>query len=183
MVYLISDFLNVSRIHTGKFMIERKPVQLAEMVKSEIAQLQAEAQNRNLHLEYHMPAHFPVLQLDEDKTRQVIMNFIDNAIYYTPSGGTVSVELTSSDKDVTLRVRDTGIGVPQKERHHLFTKFFRATNARHMRPDGTGIGLFLAKKVVVGQGGVLLFESQENKGSVFGFTLPKHPPKDIVISE
>lgn len=173
MVYLIADFLNVSRIHTGKFMIERAPVVLSELIQSEVNQLKAAAANRNLTLQYHAPTHFPTLMLDADKTRQVIMNFIDNAIYYTPIGGTISVELTATDKEVTFKVRDTGIGVPKAERHNLFTKFFRATNARSMRPDGTGIGLFLAKKVIVSQGGAIIFESETGRGSTFGFTFPR----------
>jgi signal transduction histidine kinase len=173
MVYLISDFLNVSRIHTGKFVIERRPVILSELIQAEIDQLQAAAKAKGLILVYHAPTHFPALMLDEDKTRQVIMNFIDNAIYYTPSGGTITVELTAGAHEVMLKVRDTGIGVPKDERHHLFTKFFRASNARNMRPDGTGIGLFLAKKVVVSQGGALIFDSEVGKGSTFGFVFPR----------
>jgi signal transduction histidine kinase len=179
MVYLISDFLNVSRIHTGKFVIERRPVLLSELIQTEINQLQASAEAKGLDLVYHAPTHFPTLILDADKTRQVIMNFIDNAIYYTPSGGTITVELTAGAKEVSLKVHDTGIGVPKAERHHLFTKFFRATNARNMRPDGTGIGLFLAKKVVASQGGALIFDSEVGKGSTFGFVFPRNHMNEV----
>jgi len=111
--------------------------------------------------------------LDETKTRQVIMNLIDNAIYYTPSGGHIRIELQASDRAVELRVIDDGIGVPKAEQHHLFTKFYRAGNARKARPDGTGLGLFMAKKVIIAQGGSIIFESQENVGSTFGFSFPK----------
>jgi signal transduction histidine kinase len=111
--------------------------------------------------------------LDETKTRQVIMNLVDNAIYYTPTGGHIKVQLTAADKTVELRVVDDGIGVPKSEQHHLFTKFFRAGNARKARPDGTGLGLFMAKKVVLAQGGSIIFESRENVGSTFGFSFPR----------
>ena len=72
-----------------------------------------------------------------------------------------------------LRVEDDGIGVPKSEQPHLFTKFYRAGNARKARPDGTGLGLFMAKKVIIAQGGSLIFESQEGKGSTFGFVFSK----------
>ncbi|HET7630105.1 MAG TPA: sensor histidine kinase, partial [Candidatus Saccharimonadales bacterium] len=68
---------------------------------------------------------------------------------------------------------DDGIGVPKHEQHHLFTKFYRAGNAKKARPDGTGLGLFMAKKVIVAQGGTLIFNSEEGKGSTFGFSFAK----------
>lgn len=173
MVYLIADLLNVSRLKTGKFIIEPMPVDLTEVVKEELSQLQETASSRSLTLAYDKPKDFPKLMLDETKTRQVIMNFVDNAIYYTPSGGHITVHLVNNKTTVELRVEDDGIGVPKSEQPHLFTKFYRAGNARKARPDGTGLGLFMAKKVVVAQGGSLIFESHEGKGSTFGFVLSK----------
>lgn len=172
MVYMIADFLNVSRLKTGKFLLEPSTVSLPALINEEISQLAPTAQSRGLTLEAHVPAEFPDLQLDETKIRQVIMNFIDNAIFYSNSGGTIVISLEAKDGVVTFTVKDTGIGVPAAERAKVFSKFFRASNARHVRPDGTGIGLFMAKKVVSAHGGEMIFESQENKGSLFGFTLP-----------
>lgn len=173
MVYLISDLLNVSRLRTGKFVIEATPVNLADIITDEIEQLKETATTRELTLTYDKPADFPLLMLDETKTRQVIMNYIDNAIYYTPSGGHIEVRLVNKPSAVELRVVDDGIGVPKSEQHHLFTKFYRAGNARKARPDGTGLGLFMAKKVIAAQGGAVIFDSQENKGSTFGFSFSK----------
>lgn len=173
MVFLIADLLNVSRLKTGKFVIEEMPVNLAETVGSEIEQLQTTAAGRQLTLRYEQPKVFPTMLLDENKTRQVIMNLVDNAIYYTPAGGTVEVSVKETASAVEFRVKDNGIGVPRSERPHLFTKFYRAGNARKARPDGTGLGLFMAKKVVVSQGGSIIFETEEGKGSTFGFIFPK----------
>lgn len=173
MVYLIADLLNVSRLKTGKFIIEPAPVNLAEMVEQEMEQLKETAAAKGLTLTYDKPKEFPALMLDETKTRQVIMNFADNAIYYTPAGGHIRVELMETPASVELRVVDDGIGVPKHEQHHLFTKFYRAGNARKARPDGTGLGLFMAKKVVAAQGGAIIFESTEGKGSTFGFVFSK----------
>jgi signal transduction histidine kinase len=173
MVYLIADLLNVSRLKTGKFVIEPKVTHLPDVVESEVNQLLETAQGRQLQLIYEKPAHFPQLWMDETKIRQVIMNFIDNAIYYTPAGGHINVSLFESEESIAFTVTDDGIGVPRHDQHHLFTKFYRAGNARKARPDGTGLGLFMAKKVIVAQGGALIFHSAEGKGSTFGFTFPK----------
>lgn len=183
MVYLIADLLNVSRLRTGKFVINNIPVNLAEVVEEEIEQLKATAATRGLELEYVRPKKFPELFLDETKIRQIIMNFADNAIYYTPSGGKIIVKLEDLEHTVEFKVIDNGIGVPRSERKHLFTKFYRAGNARQARPDGTGLGLFMAKKVIVAQGGAVIFETKEGKGSTFGFTFSKTKcavPKDFV---
>lgn len=173
MVYLIADLLNVSRLKTGKFIIEQVPVNLAEVVQQEIGQLTEAAAGRSLTLTYEQPETFPDLLLDETKTRQVIMNFVDNAIYYTPAGGHITVKLVETPASVEFRVEDDGIGVPKNERQHLFTKFYRAGNARKARPDGTGLGLFMAKKVIVAEGGAIIFQSEEGKGSTFGFVFSK----------
>ena len=173
MVYLIADLLNVSRLRTGKFVIEPSPVNLANVVQEELAQLKETAVSRSLELTYDKPKHSPGLMLDETKTRQVIMNFIDNAIYYTQAGGHIKVRLVETPKNIEFRVEDDGIGVPSRERKHLFTKFYRAANARKARPDGTGLGLFMAKKVTISQGGAIIFDSREGQGSTFGFMFSK----------
>lgn len=174
MVYLISDLLNVSRLRTGKFIIETAPTDLSKVIQGEINQLRETAGARDLTLDYERPDEFPLLKLDETKIRQVIMNFIDNAIYYTPAGGSIVVSLTTTKQTVEFKVTDTGLGVPKKEQHHLFSKFYRAENAKRARPDGTGLGLFMAKKVIIAQGGAIIFKSQEGKGSTFGFSFPRY---------
>lgn len=178
MAKMITELLNVSRMSTGKFKIDPKPVDLAKVVQDEVEQLKLHADSRGLKLVYQKPAQPIMCELDEDKTRQVLMNFIDNAIFYTKQGS-VTVSLAQDENEVTFKVVDTGIGVPESVKEKMFTKFYRADNAKVARPDGTGLGLFLAKKVVEDQGGKLIFESQEGKGSTFGFILPnKVKPAD-----
>jgi len=173
MANLISDLLNLSRLSTGKFVIDYSQVDLRQLIDQEIRQLKETAAARGVKLQYTPPESFPLAYLDDNKTHQVVMNFIDNAIYYTPAGGTVTVELEETDTAIEFRVTDTGIGVPREMQRHLFTKFYRADNARKARPDGTGLGLFMAKKVILAQGGSVIFESEENKGSTFGFRFSK----------
>lgn len=172
MVHVINDFLNVSRLQTGKFMIEPTAVDLKTVVRQEVDNLQTTAGSRGLTLHYQAPATMPQLELDEGKIRQVIMNFVDNAIYYSREGTAIDIVLRAAAGQVTFEVHDTGIGVPASEQKELFGKFFRASNARKHRPDGTGVGLFLAKKVVTAHGGDVIFRAPRGGGSIFGFRLP-----------
>jgi len=173
MVYLISDLLNVSRLKTGKFLIEPTVVYLPDVVQSEVDQLRDNAKSRDLTIEFVKPESFSRLMLDDMKIRQVIMNFIDNAIYYTKSGGKIQAALKETSQSVEFTITDNGIGVPKEQQHKLFAKFYRAENARKTRPDGTGLGLFMAKKAIIAQGGSIIFNSKEGKGSTFGFSFPK----------
>lgn len=180
MVYLIADLLNVSRLNTGKFVIDATETNLADLVQQEVDQLQRHAESRKMELTYKKPAKFPLLMLDETKTRQVIMNFTDNALYYTPEGGKVKVAIRETPTAIEFTVTDNGIGVPRELQHKLFSKFYRADNAKQARPDGTGLGLFMAKKVIVAQGGAVIFKSKVGLGSTFGFSFPK---KKILVKK
>lgn len=175
MVHLIHDFLNVSRLQTGKFMIELTPVNLTKLIEEEVASLERVAKSRSMRIDFVNKAGDVMMPLDDTKTRQVVMNYIDNAIYYSHPDTTITVELAKSDEDISLKVKDSGIGVPKSEQSQLFEKFYRASNARKQRPDGTGVGIFLAKKVITGLGGEVIFESKEGQGSTFGFRLPYKP--------
>lgn len=182
MVYLIADLLNVSRLRTGKFVIEPIQCNLANVIDEEVSQLVETAKSRNLELSFKKPKRFPLTLVDETKIRQVVMNFIDNAIYYTPSGGHIVVKLEELPRSIEVTVSDDGIGVPKAAQHKLFTKFYRADNARLARPDGTGLGIYMAKKIIAAQGGAIIFKSHPGKGSTFGFTFSKAtvivPPKE-----
>lgn len=172
MVFLINDFLNVSRLQTGKFELEKSDMELVALTREEVRQLEDTARVKQIEIVYHPPSGVMPFHGDENKLRQVMMNFIDNAIYYSPSGTKIKVQLYKESSRIIFKVTDAGIGVPKAEQPKLFTKFFRATNARRQRPDGTGIGLYMAKKVIIAHGGAIIFESREGKGSTFGFRLP-----------
>ncbi|MDP4038899.1 MAG: HAMP domain-containing sensor histidine kinase, partial [bacterium] len=145
---------------------------LNKLIADEISQLQFRAQSNGVKLIYTPPKKpVPIVKLDEDKTKQVVMNLIDNAISYAPKGE-VTVSLDSNGKEIVYKVSDNGIGIPKSQQNKLFGKFFRASNAQKTKPDGTGLGLYLVKRVVEDQGGEVIFESEEGKGSTFGFKLP-----------
>lgn len=174
MAGLVSDFLNVSRIQTGKFVIEQTSFDLRTATEQEVDRLRPMAAVHHMKLKLNVEGDDFTVVADESKLRQVIMNFIDNAIYYSHPDSTVTINLVRSKDAVSLTVVDTGIGVPESEQARLFNKFYRAKNARTQRPDGTGVGLFLAQKVISAHHGSVIFSSKEGKGSVFGFSLPLH---------
>jgi len=183
MVGLIADFLNVSRLQTGKFIIDKKPFDLKNVVRQEVADLQLMATTHDIKLRAKLGVGtFPV-NADEQKLRQVIMNFIDNAVYYSPANSTVVVSIEKVKDTAAVTIVDTGIGVPQAEQTRLFQKFFRAGNARKQRPDGTGVGLYLARRVVAAHGGQIIFSSKEGKGSTFGFSLPLSKEVPAVVEK
>ena len=168
MAHLISDLLNVSRISTGKLTIDTEEFDLNAVTQEEVEQLQQQAKARGVQLTYHAADKPVMATLDEGKIRQVIMNFTDNAIYYAPQGE-VKVYVDDKDGVVELRVEDNGIGVAETDKEQLFSKFYRAENARQVRPDGTGLGLYMSKQVIEAQGGEIIFDSKEGEGSTFGF--------------
>lgn len=172
MVRLIADFLNVSRLQTGKFTIEKTTFDLKDAVEGEVRNLQLIAATHDIKLRLNAVNEPLVVAADEQKIRQVIMNFIDNAIYYSHPRSTIVINVEKVKNDVAMTVVDTGIGVPQEAQARLFTKFFRAPNARKQRPDGTGVGLYLARRVINGHNGGIIFSSKENMGSTFGFRIP-----------
>ncbi|MBI2798568.1 hypothetical protein HYX70_04775 [Candidatus Saccharibacteria bacterium] len=176
MARLIDDLLNVSRMEAGRFFIDAVSTDVVKMTQQEVDQLQSLAQAKKVELVYEPPKTplKPIL-LDENKTRQVIMNLVDNAIHYSQppaGGGHVHVKLTAEGSNLVFTVQDDGIGVPKEQQGRLFHKMFRAGNAKNVRPDGTGLGLYLVKRVVEDQGGQIIFQSEEGKGSLFGFRLP-----------
>ncbi len=178
MARLIDDLLNVSRMEAGRFFIDATKVDLNKVVPQEIEQLQNMADTKKVKLTYIKPSKpVPLMHLDENKTRQVIMNLADNAVHYSSppaGGGKVEIRLERDGDDIVYVVRDNGIGVPKDQQDKLFSKMFRARNAQEVRPDGTGLGLYLVKRVVEDQGGKIIFESEPGKGSMFGFRMPIH---------
>lgn len=183
MSVMISDLLNISRIQSGKFFIDSQPANLADIAESSVAELSKSAESAGVTVSYAKPANFPESSFDVSKTTNVIMNFIDNAIHYAKTKGQIKVIVDHGEDYVEIQVKDDGIGVPLSEQKNLFTKFFRANNAKKVSPDGTGIGLYLAREVVAAQKGSLIFASEEGNGSTFGFRLPMKVPSTPITEE
>lgn len=110
--------------------------------------------------------------MDKQKMTLVLQNLLENAVKYTPPNGEVIVSVKDNKKELEISVSDNGIGIPDKDKVKLFTKFFRADNVIRMQVEGSGLGLFIVKNIIEKHGGQITCESEEGKGTKFIFTLP-----------
>lgn len=173
MIFLINDLLNVTRIEEGKYVHEQKLADIVEILTETAETAKDEAAQKGFTLEFTIPKEKPPLILiDIEGMRLVLQNLTENAIRYTPPGGTVTISLAHTDKDIVVSVHDTGVGIPQEDQSRIFTKFFRGDNVVRMETEGTGLGLFIAKNIVEAHGGKIWFDSAPGKGSTFSFSLP-----------
>ncbi|MFZ2226406.1 MAG: ATP-binding protein [Candidatus Moraniibacteriota bacterium] len=179
---LIEDLLNVSKIESGKLEYEFSKFKMEKICQEVVDTLFPKAKDHNLYLEYKAPKKaLPELVIDGTKVREVISNLVDNAVKYTPKGGvTLSLELCARNEanclsapHIRITVSDTGIGVPPEEMEYLFLKFSRGKDVHRLNATGTGLGLFVGKKMIEGNGGKIWIESEgKDKGSRFIVELP-----------
>jgi PAS domain S-box-containing protein len=175
MIHLINDLLNVSRIEEGKYLYRPAFVQLDELTQSVISSYKSELERKNIKLIFEKAEKsLPKVKIDVEKINLVITNFLDNAVKYTPAKGEVKIclNLINKNKEIEFSIKDSGIGIPDRDKKRLFTKFFRSENAVRMETDGSGLGLFITKNIIEAHGGRVWFESRDGKGSTFYFSLP-----------
>ncbi|MBT4349509.1 GAF domain-containing protein [bacterium] len=176
----INVFLNVSRIEAGRLKLDKHAVQIDTMVTSVITELQNAAINKGIKLSYiKSKQEVPLIYADNDKLREVVLNLIDNAIKYTPKGS-IEVFLEFNEQVLTFISRDTGIGIHTEEARTLFRKFVRGDGVAQIHTGGSGLGLFIAQKIVKEHDGRIWVESEgKGKGSVFKFEVPIATEKQI----
>lgn len=167
---LIDAMLDVSRIASGQLSIQREPLDLAALVQT-VASETATSTDRHA-IVYNGPDRPVMVEGDRTRLEEVLLNLVQNAIKYSPDGGTIAVDLRASESDAYISVRDTGIGIPAESLPHLFDAFYRATNAQSSRISGMGIGLAVVRDVAALHGGNVTVESEEGKGSTFTICLP-----------
>lgn len=172
MINLVRDFLDASSLSAGTFKVTKSYCDLVGIAKAAVLEARSMAKTVGVELMLEIESKSYSVEVDEKKIKEAMLNFIDNAIKYSDPGMTVRIRLANHKGKVRLEVIDEGIGVPKDEQAALFSKSFRASNAIKARPDGNGLGLFLAKKVIDAHEGYVIFKSKPNKGSTFGFTLP-----------
>lgn len=173
MINLINDLLNVTRIEEGRYLYKPVLAQFEDLVEEVANNYKGEIKRRNIKFWLEKPKEkMPKMKMDMEKMKLAVSNLLDNAIRYTLSGGKVRVSLKYEEKKIKFSVEDSGIGVSKDQQKRLFTKFFRGANAIRTETEGSGLGLFIAKNIIEAHGGNVWFESEEDKGSVFGFDLP-----------
>jgi PAS domain S-box-containing protein len=169
---IVDQLLNVARLDAGDLQVELDRIDLGSVV-SELVESVEESGVMNGHrFEIDLPDEPLAAEADPDKVRQVFNILVENALRYSPGGGTVTVGARRSDDRVQVRVADEGIGIPAAERERIFRKFYRAESAARDGAAGTGLGLFIAKELVTAMGGRIWVESTEGEGSSFSFELP-----------
>ena len=171
-IRLVNSLLNVSKIESGKILVEPRLTDLTRLISSVMTDFRLEAGEPGKKLTAVIDKKIPKIYIDEDQIRQVYANLISNAVRYTKKGGVISVKVYLSKNFIMTEIKDNGIGIPKREQKRVFDKFFRASNALKIETDGTGLGLFLSKTIVESSGGKMGFRSSEGKGSTFWFTLP-----------
>ncbi|MFA6198632.1 MAG: ATP-binding protein [Patescibacteria group bacterium] len=173
MIRLVNMFLNVSKIEAGRFTLTKKPTQMEDLINSEIAELIKVADEKGLKVEFKEPKKvLPPVMVDADKLKDVILNLVDNAIKYTEKGK-ITVTAEQTDGHVKVAIKDTGRGIPKEDVDRLFSKFVRGENIAQVQPDGSGLGLYIAKRIVDSHGGKIWVESDGlGKGSSFIFQIP-----------
>jgi len=172
MIRLVNDLLDVSRIEQGRLDLRPQKFSLAGVWGELILETNPIARINSISLSAAIPEDLPAVWGDPDRTRMVVQNLLDNALKYSKEGGKIEVKISKQGKFLRSEIKDDGVGIPEKQKNQIFQKFFRSDNVKRMQTEGTGLGLFIAKGIVELSGGEIGFESEENRGSVFWFTLP-----------
>ena len=168
---IITDLLTLTQMDSKDTAIRRETLDFTALCEDSIHALRPAAEKAHLRLRCDI-APGVSLSGDASKLGQAVYNLIDNAIKYTPEGGTVSVTLTADAREAMLQVQDTGIGIPQEDVQHIFDRFYRVDKARSRATGGTGLGLSIVRQMVQLHGGDITVDSNPGKGSVFTVILP-----------
>lgn len=171
MIKLVNELLNASRMETGNITLKQKTVNLNSIVKEAYDELMIKVTEKKQKLILETKGKLKV-NTDPILLRQIINNLVTNANRYTPPGGKITIKTYKKNSMAVFEVKDTGYGIPENQKDKLFSKFFRADNIITKQTDGTGLGLYIAKSAIETLGGKIWYESKENVGSTFYFSLP-----------
>ena len=167
---MVSELTELSRIEAGSVELKKEAVNLNELVDEAIIQLSPLANKQNITLNTVLSDSLPSVKVDRDRISQTITNLIHNAIKFNRTSGNVTIITSSDDKAITVKVIDTGIGIPKANLPHVFERFYKADKSR--ANSGSGLGLAIAKHTIEAHGGIIWAQSEEGKGSTFSFTIP-----------
>ncbi|MGZ8365053.1 MAG: two-component system histidine kinase PnpS [Nitrospira sp.] len=178
---IIEDLLELSKIESGRVSLKEEPLELRSVVDRTLSMIKPIADKKRHRLVTSIDPSLPSVAGDEGRLVQVLTNLLDNAIKYTPEGGTITVGATLAPSignaeppagAIELNVTDTGIGIPEEDRPRVFERFYRVDKARSRELGGTGLGLAIVKHIVEGHGGQVWVEANHPQGSRFVVRLP-----------
>ncbi|MDK9711829.1 two-component system histidine kinase PnpS [Acidaminobacter sp.] len=170
---LIDDLLILTDIERRTEDGVYEPIDLRKTICDVVLMLEDSAATKSIAIQKLLPETLPILHGNPNWFKQMVINLIDNAVKYTPEGGHVTVKVTFDAKDITLSVRDNGIGIERDHLGRLFERFYRVDKARSRDVGGTGLGLAIVKHIVLSFGGVISVKSEPGKGSEFTAKLPR----------
>ena len=169
--HLLEDLAGLHDQVLGKLELNRAPVQLGDWLVSTLSPWEAAARQKGLFWEVAVSPDLPVVRIDPDRMAQAIGNIVSNAIKFTPSGGKVSVDVRSESGQLSIQVADTGPGIPLNEQEKIFQPFIRGNQGRRI-VEGMGLGLSIAREIIVAHGGDIKLESTPGTGSRFVLQIP-----------
>ena len=172
---MIDDLLEVTRLETGKLTVEPERVSVAIAVTDSFNTLQGSARAKGVTLSYNLPPNLPSANADATRLRQILIILLDNAIKFTPEGGSVIIQARVFHKDprfLLLEVSDTGIGISPEMGQRIFERLYQVSERTETSRKGLGLGLHICKELVTRQGGEIWAQRRSDSGSVFSFTLP-----------
>lgn len=177
MIRMINDLLNLSRMDSGNAELQKEWVNFNELVNFVLNRFDMMVTNQTKR--YTIRRDFTQrelwMEVDADRMIQVIDNIMNNAIKYSPDGGTITVSLSETHNHILLSIRDQGLGIPKADLTKIFTRFYRVDKARARQQGGTGLGLAISREVIKAHGGSIWAQSRENYGSTFFISLPYEP--------
>jgi signal transduction histidine kinase len=172
MIELVNTLLNISRIESGRIIIESKLTDLKELISTVIHEFEPKLKEKNQKIIVNINPNLKKVNCDSKLIFEVYKNLISNAIKYSPKEGEIQIFVSSDPKNVISQITDNGYGIPKKDQGKVFDKFYRGGNILKIETEGTGLGLYLVKSIVESSGGKIWFKSEENKGTTFWFSLP-----------
>ena len=169
---LVSDLLDLSQLESGEVNLELKRCEIYGFQDTILTLFEPVFEEADLTFEWRVSNHLPVVFADKQLIGQVLANLIENAIKYTPAGGSITISAEANDSEVIVHVKDTGIGIPTEALSRIFERFYRVDKGRSREMGGTGLGLAIAKHILLQHGGRIWVDSTPGEGSVFHFALP-----------
>lgn len=169
---MIDDLLDLSLMEAGRFQIQRQAVRPSSFINHAVQAFTASARDKGLTLESQLPEGLPLVSADPLRVVQVLTNLLQNAIRFTPSGGSITIRARETAREVEVCVADTGIGMPREHLDRIFEHFYQIRRDES-NSHGAGLGLAICREIVRLHGGRIWAESEEGKGSRFYFTLPR----------
>jgi two-component system phosphate regulon sensor histidine kinase PhoR len=172
--FLVNDFLEFSRLQTGRLKLEFSATSLDKELMELFDVYQVKAKQAGINLELENEEELPIIEADANRLRRVFTNLLDNALKFSKNEGAITISTHETDKEVVVHVKDEGVGIDSKDLPHIFESFNRGKGAE--KKEGFGLGLATVKAIVEAHGGRILVESKLGKGSVFKVILPKERP-------